>query len=156
MQRRLSGQALRRLLGALRGCCSPAEAQLSPGAALPNLPVTLSTQRLAWSSCACPHGPALQAPGAVAQWQAARVRRRVLLSCIAALYLVSACPACPLERSSILRISVTFVLCQNYHCADDRPTVVTGSVVYAARTGGASSRASPAHSAASDAERRWC
>ena len=75
MQRRLSGQALRRLLGALRGCYSPGEAQLPPGAAPANLPATLSTQRLAWSSCACTHVPALQAPGAVAQWQAARVRR---------------------------------------------------------------------------------
>ena len=157
MQRRLSGQALRRLLGALRGCYSPAEAQLAPSAALANLPLTLSTQRLAWSSCTRTHGLALQAPGAVAQWQAARVRRSVLLSCKAVLYWLPELVQ-PVDHSAVQSYASTSpsgcARSATYLTAD--PTMFAGSMVDAARTGGASSSASPAHSATSDAERRWC
>ena len=109
MQRRLSGQALRRLLGALRVCNPPAEAQLPCGAAFADLPPIPSVQRLAWSSCACTHWMALQAPGAWTQWQAARVRRRVFLPCTVGLCCmrehvqpvrqVLACSEVPLQRS---------------------------------------------------------
>ena len=125
MQRRLSGQALRRLLGALRGCYSPAEAQLAPSTALANLPVTLSTQRSAWSSCTCTHGPALQAPGAVAQWQAARVRRSVLLSCKAVLYCCQEIvQPCRPVRNAVPGINSALVLCQDCHLSDGRPCCV--------------------------------